>query len=235
MNALILAAGRGTRISRYLEGNPKCTVDIGGKPLIKYTVELLRSKGIKKICLVVGYQHQVIENVLKSEDIEFYYNPFFDVTNSIGSAWFARDYLNNNEDLLVMNADVFVEPSVIDILLEEKRSPVLLGDDRRKEEADYKLKYTNGILEKYGKELKGDDITGEYVGIAKMSKDYIPTFKTQLEKMIGEQKHSVWWENVLYELSEKQNIHVLNVGNRFWAEVDYIEDYERIQAFVKNS
>ena len=65
-----------------------------------------------------------------------------------------------------------------------------------------------------------------------MSRDYIPTFKAQLEKMIGEQKHSVWWENVLYELSAKQNIHVLNVGDRFWAEVDYIEDYNRIKEFV---
>lgn len=233
MNALILAAGRGTRISRYLEGNPKCTVDIGGKPLIKYTVDLLHSKGIKKICVVVGYKHQVIEKILKDEGIEFYYNPFFDVTNSIGSAWFARDFLNNEEDLLIMNADVFVEPSVIDILLKEKKSPVLLGDDRRKEEADYKLKYKDGILEKYGKELTGDDITGEYVGIAKLSKDYIPIFKAQLEKMIECQKHSVWWENVLYELSGKQNIYVLNVEDRFWAEVDYIEDYERIQEFVR--
>lgn len=233
MNALILAAGRGTRISRYLEGNPKCTVDIGGKPLIKYTVDLLHSKGIKKICVVVGYKHQVIEKILKDEGIEFYYNPFFDVTNSIGSAWFARDFLNNEEDLLIMNADVFVEPSVIDILLKENKSPVLLGDDRRKEEADYKLKYKDGILEKYGKELTGDDITGEYVGIAKLSKDYIPIFKAQLEKMIECQKHSVWWENVLYELSGKQNIYVLNVEDRFWAEVDYIEDYERIQEFVR--
>ena len=132
-----------------------------------------------------------------------------------------------------MNADVFVEPSVIDILLKEKKSPVLLGDDRRKEEADYKLKYKDGILEKYGKELTGDDITGEYVGIAKLSKDYIPIFKAQLEKMIECQKHSVWWENVLYELSGKQNIYVLNVEDRFWAEVDYIEDYERIQEFVR--
>ena len=157
------------------------------------------------------------------------------MTNSIGSAWFARDFLKNNEDLLIMNADVFVEPSVIDLLLKEERSPVLLGDDRRKEEADYKLKYTNGILEKYGKELTGDDITGEYVGIAKLRADYILTFKTQLEKMIEQQKHSVWWENVLYELSSTHNINVLNVGDRFWAEVDYIEDYARIQEFVKKN
>ena len=40
MKVLLLAAGRGTRISRYLAGNPKCTVDIGGQKLIQYTIEL---------------------------------------------------------------------------------------------------------------------------------------------------------------------------------------------------
>ena len=64
MNALILAAGRGTRISRYLEGNPKCTVDIGGKPLIKYTIELLKSKGIKKIIIMTLNHIYIINHIV---------------------------------------------------------------------------------------------------------------------------------------------------------------------------
>ena len=61
MRVLILAAGRGTRISRYLSGKPKCTVDIGnGLCLIQYTVELLKSRGIDRIGIVLGYQSQVI-------------------------------------------------------------------------------------------------------------------------------------------------------------------------------
>lgn len=46
MKALIFAAGRGTRISRYLGGNPKCTVKIGNEKLIHYTVRLLKKHGI---------------------------------------------------------------------------------------------------------------------------------------------------------------------------------------------
>ena len=53
MRALILAAGRGTRISRYLSGRPKCTVDIGGgQCLIRYTAELLLSRGVSRVGLV---------------------------------------------------------------------------------------------------------------------------------------------------------------------------------------
>lgn len=56
MKVLLLAAGRGTRISRYLAGNPKCTVDIGGQKLIQYTIELFHKKGITDIawCWATG-------------------------------------------------------------------------------------------------------------------------------------------------------------------------------------
>ena len=58
MRVLILAAGRGTRISRYLSGKPKCTVDIGnGLCLIQYTVELLKSRGIDRIGIVLHCSH----------------------------------------------------------------------------------------------------------------------------------------------------------------------------------
>lgn len=232
MNVLILAAGRGTRISRYLEGKPKCTVDVGGKALIQYTVSILKSKGINKIGIVLGYKDTVIRNLFKNENIDFFYNPFFDVTNSIASCWFAKEFISKNEDLIIMNGDVFIEPDILDIILKEKMNPVLFSDESRKEEADYKLKYENNILQKYGKELKGSDITGEYIGIAKMDKEYVQKFYQQLCSMISEQQHSVWWENVLYELSKDENIYVKNVEGKFWAEVDYIEDYENIKRFL---
>ena len=79
MKVLILAAGRGTRISRYLSGKPKCTVDIGGgQCLIEYTIDLLHSRGIQDIGIVLGYEAQVIREVLADKGVSFFYNPFYD-------------------------------------------------------------------------------------------------------------------------------------------------------------
>ena len=229
MKVLLLAAGRGTRISRYLSGNPKCTVDIGNEKLIQYTIRMLNKKGITDIAMVLGYRADIIKETLKDYDVKYYYNPFFDVTNSIASSWFAKDFLD--DDILIMNADVFLEEKLIDYILSQKDSPVMFADSSRKEEADYKFKFENGVLLKYGKELEGDDISGEYVGIGRFNKDFLKEFIIQLEKMINEQQHSVWWENVVYEISEQKDIYVNDVKGMFWAEVDYIEDYERILNF----
>lgn len=228
MKVLILAAGRGTRISHYLGGNPKCTVDIGGIRLIRYTVEMLRTKGVTDIALVLGYRGDVIRKVLEGLPVKYYTNPFFDVTNSIASAWFARDFLSDWEDTLIMNGDVYLEEDLFDYILRSRQSPVMFSDGTRKEEADYKFKYTDGILEKYGKELTGDDVSGEYIGIGRFSKDFMPCFLRNLEEMIYRQEHAVWWENILYSMAGQRDIYVDEVDGMFWAEVDYVEDYERI-------
>lgn len=228
MKVLLLAAGRGTRISRYLSGNPKCTVDIGGEKLIRYTVDLFQKKGITDIGIVLGYRAEVIREVLSDKNVRFFYNPFYDVTNSIASAWFAKDFLAAADDTLIMNADVYLEEAMLDKILQTQLSPVMFADGTRKEEADYKFKYTDGILEKYGKDLTGDDISGEYIGIGRFSKEFMPEFLAQLEEMISTQRHSVWWENILYEMVGSRNVYVASLDGLFWAEVDYIEDYERI-------
>lgn len=230
MKALIMAAGVGTRISRYIEGKPKCTVDIGDSSLIECTIKELKKRGITEIGMILGYKSNVIEELLKVYKIKYYYNYFYEVTNSIASAWFARDFFD--DDLILMNADVFLEPKLIDEVFKEKRSPILFADSSRKEEADYKFYYEDNQLIKYGKELSGEEISGEYVGIAKMNREFTGKYLIRLEELIRAGKHSMWWEDVLYSFVKERIIHIMDIKGMFWAEVDFIEDYERILKFL---
>ena len=59
---IILAAGQGTRLLPYTKDLPKCMVEICGKPLIEFQIEVLRSCGIRDINLVVGYESQKLES-----------------------------------------------------------------------------------------------------------------------------------------------------------------------------
>lgn len=237
MKCILLAAGRGSRISRYLPNRPKCTIDIGGTSLIRYTINLLHKHGIEDIALCVGYRHEIIREELAGMGCKFYYNPFYDVTNSIASAWLSKEFIQG-DDILIMNADVYLEEPLLIELLEKKITkdshsilPVeLYMDSSRIEQADYKFYCENGYLKKYGKELTPEETSGEYIGVAILSKDFLPQFVEQMNTMIETQQHSVWWENVIYALSEKTLIPVVDVNGKFWAEVDYVEDYERILA-----
>lgn len=233
MKALLPAAGKGTRISRYLNDYPKCTVDIGnGTPLILYTVRMLKKKGINEIAVVTGYKHEVIEELLKNEGVEFYYNPFFDITNSIASVWMARDFIKD-DDFFIMNADVFCEEHLYDDILELNYDIVMPYDTGRKEVADYRFYVENDCIIKYGKELMPEETSGEYVGIGIISKSFLPNFVSKINELISNQQHNKWWENVIYSYSDERDVHVYDVSPKFWAEVDYVEDYERIKQFVR--
>ncbi len=233
MKVLIMAAGVGSRISRHLQNQPKCCVEIKGKPLIKHTFELLNKQGLYNIALVTGYQEKHIHQALEGFQYARFFNPFYRVANSISSVWFARDFLTGNDDLLIMNGDVFMEEGILHTLMQEQHSPVLLSDSSRIEDADYRFQWQGNELVKYGKELSPQETTGEYVGIAKLKAADIPVFRQEIIDAVASEDYQCWWEDVLYRrIVRGETVYIHDIAGMFWAEVDYIEDYQRIKNFV---
>ena len=231
MKAILLAAGRGTRISRMVEAVPKSTLPINGVPLIRHTVKLLSSVGID--CIVcVGYQREKIYEALEGLDVTYCDNPFFDVTNSIASLWFAKEYLD--DDMIILNADVYFSSEILKLILDNPNDVVMAIDKNKVEVGDYFFTTTdNGCITAYGKELPLEKRTCEYVGICKITKSFIPTFIKQMNLLIMNGEHGLWWENVLYSLTDERNIYTVDVGGRFWSEIDYFDDYERILRYIE--
>lgn len=234
MKALLMAAGLGSRINEQIDGIPKCTVGIGNQALIENTVAELRRHRIEEIAMVVGYQANVITKLLRDESIRFYHNPFYDRTNSMVSLWFAREFLQG-DDCLLLNADVYFESRVLEVVLQETACPVMYADPVRRYEGDYKFGYENGLLLRHGKELSLEETTGEYVGIAKVQESFLPIFLRRLQRLIQEKQYDLWWENVLYSFLGERNVYVTQIPpGLFWAEVDTWEDYRRILQFTNH-
>ena len=233
MKAFLLAAGRGTRISKNIPDIPKCTLDVGGKPLILRTVEMLLENQVD-VTVIVGYRDGCIRDVLKTLPVNIVYNPFFDVTNSIGSLWMARDYLSH-EDTIIANADVFWSRDLFEFLCHQNKDVFMLADKERVVDGDYFFYTQDGVIKKYGKELDIQNRTCEYVGIAWLNADFAPLFKQRLMEKVARQEHHCWWENVLYDMTQERDIYAVDVKGRFWAEIDFIEDYYRIIEYVKNN
>lgn len=234
MKACLLAAGRGSRISKNIPEIPKCTLDVGGIPLVLRTVDMLLSNQIE-VTIIVGYKHRHIEQVLENRNVQIVYNPFFDVTNSIASLWLAKDFLKD-EDTIIANADVFWSQEILDRIMEHRKvcDVFMLADRRRAEDGDYFFNIRNGWIEKYGKELDRSERNAEYVGIAYIGEQFLSRFVSRMEELIDNQKHNIWWENILYSYIGEYNINAMEINDEFWAEIDFIEDYNRICDYVKS-
>ena len=224
--AILMAAGRGTRISRTVEDDCKCTLDIGGVPLIRHTVQMLLDADIE-VHMVVGFNKFRIMESLQGLPVTFHENVFFPITNSLASLWFARDELKG-EAVILGNADVYWEENLLTVLLEEERDCVMLCDSSRVEQGDYLFNVVDDTIVSYGKGMDCRQANCEYVGLALVRGEMVTRCRERLMQMIEWQRVGDWWEQVLYSMTSERPIWAKDIAGFFWAEIDYVEDYYRI-------
>ena len=135
MRAILLAAGKGTRIHRHFS-RPKSTIEVAGEPIIKRTVGILARRGFE-VSVVLGYEGEFIRKCLEGYDVSFYGNPFYPDTNSIASLWMAREAVRGEGDLIVMNADVYWDERILDRLMASGSGPAMVSDRSRSEIGDF--------------------------------------------------------------------------------------------------
>ncbi|MBE6141920.1 MAG: phosphocholine cytidylyltransferase family protein [Erysipelotrichaceae bacterium] len=232
MKVIMLAAGKGTRISRKIREVPKSTLPIDGIPLIRLNAEAYLKRGFE-VVVVAGYKHELILDALKGLNVKYYFNPFYAVTNSIGSIWVARNELD--DDCIIMNADVYYDPEILNKLLDSKEDVVMVSDSSRIEVGDYFFGTdSEGHITKYGKGLPLEERSSEYVGLALVRKGFIDVFKKETDRLVWDEHYDYWWENALYSLADKGNkIPTIDVSGYFWSEIDYFDDYMRILNYVR--
>ena len=234
MRAILMAAGYGARISRNITC-PKSILEIGDTNIIRHSVQLFLEKGIK-VAVVVGYKRNSVIKALAGLDVTYYYNPFYKITNSLASLWFAKDFIDPEEDLILGNADLYWEGDLLQELIDNKLPAVMLGDVSKIETGDYFFKLKDGYIEKYGKTLPVVERSCEYVGLGKFSSEYIKQgMVKRLDNMVWKEAYSLWWENVCYDYIEQFPVAVQDVNGVFWSEIDYIEDYEKILAHIEGN
>lgn len=118
MQALMLAAGMGKRLGKFTNNNTKCMVEVAGKKLIDRAIEAVIEAEIKKMIIVVGYKGKALIDYIKGNykdcgiDFIFINNEDYAVSNNIYSFYLAREYVIN-EDTLLMESDLIYDKSLL--------------------------------------------------------------------------------------------------------------------------
>lgn len=106
--AVLLAAGRGTRMEALTEAVPKPMLPIGGRPMLAHLVDNLRQAGLRDILIVTGYRAEQIEGYFaRQEGVVFHRQQVRDGTAR--AALLARDFIGPDSFLLTYG-DILVAP-----------------------------------------------------------------------------------------------------------------------------
>lgn len=235
MQAIILAAGMGKRLKQLTQNVTKCMVSVNGVTLIERMLRQLENYNLSKIVLVVGYKAEklisFVETLNLRTPIVYIENKEFDKTNNIYSLFLAKEYLKE-EDTLLLESDLIFENSILDKVVKNKNKSLAVVAkfenwmDGTVVTVDNKNQITGMFDRKHFDFYKVDEYY-KTVNIYKFSKNfsntqYIPFLNAYCSVM----GRNEYYEQVLKIITmlEKTELRALCLENEKWYEIDDIQD-----------
>jgi choline kinase len=130
ITAVILAAGRGSRLQLHTTDTPKCLVKVHDRAIIDYAIQALRTAGIEKLVVVTGYLEQLVCDYVRSKwsltGLKFVNNPHFLQTGTAQSLFLGIAAIEKDSDLLIIEGDVVFEPNLLARLVDSPGEIVTL-------------------------------------------------------------------------------------------------------------
>lgn len=237
MQAIILAAGMGKRLKELTSNATKCMVEVNGVTMIERTLSQLDALNLERIVVVVGYEGKKLMEYIESLEIktpiEYVDNDVYYKTNNIYSLYLARNYLLE-DDTLLLESDIIFESAVLQRLLDNPYPSLALVAKYESwmDGTVVTLDDEDNIVRFLGKkDFKFCDISQYYktVNIYKFGKEfsnshYVP-FLEAYSKALG---NNEYYEQVLkvITLLDKPEIKAERLKDEAWYEVDDVQDLD---------
>jgi CDP-L-myo-inositol myo-inositolphosphotransferase len=217
VKALLLAAGRGSRLQR---SEPKPLTPLLGLTLIERIIFSLQQKGIDEVVVVTGYKSREVAETLKRKlkgkpiKLTFIENPEWERGNGV-STLCAKKILKN-EDFLLLMCDHLFEPELLERIPEKNDKCAVCIDKNLSSVFDLedatKIQIEKGSPKRIGKTLEKYDAVD--CGIFYCT----PELFQALEKTISEGKYQL--SDAIQHLIDRDRIDVIDVSGCFWVDID---------------
>lgn len=215
MNAIILAAGMGTRLRPLTNEIPKCLVKVKGVPMVERQIQFLKEKGIVSITLISGYKADRLDYLKEKYGVDIIYNEQYDQYNNIYSLYLSLDKFS---DTYVIEGDIWMEENCFQTELTA---------------SSYFSPWRDSYLNEWGlvvdKDMNlrsiniGDGQGYLMSGISYWKKDDCKIIADQLIRRIQEGAFKdLYWDNIILELMDQLEIKVVPVSGIY--EIDTVED-----------
>ena len=234
MKAIILAAGRGSRMFQLTQDRPKCLTQLAGKSLLQWQQEALKAAGIQKIVVVGGYKHEHLKG-----DFQVLVNNRWTDTNMVRSLFEVSEILES-EDAIISYSDIVFSSNHAKKLMNNDAEIAISYDqlwldlwslrfiDPLSDAETFKAK--NGILVEIGTKTDIlDSIQGQYMGLLKITPMGWKKIRSFLEALSDAEIDRLDMTTML-SLLIKSNITVKAIAvNGRWCEVDTANDLHKYE------
>jgi CTP:phosphocholine cytidylyltransferase-like protein len=219
-NAIILAAGFGSRCVPLTLETPKGLLKVYGQTMIERQIEQLKAKGIDEIIIVVGYKKEAFDYLIDKYGVKLVYNAEYATKNNLSSLYRVREYLDNS---YILMSDFWVEENIFNTY--ESRSWYSCLDYDEPSPEWYVVANPSG-------KIKSITIGGNgglvLIGPAYFSRELSQVFKQLLDEYYRTPgTDDFYWEHILAENLESLPVYV----NEQTGNVYEFENLEELRLF----
>ncbi|GHV94307.1 aminotransferase [Spirochaetia bacterium] len=246
MQAVILAAGMGSRLGKYTKNNTKCMLPINGRTLIERALDALDSAGIRKCVIVAGYEKDNLINFVgpryKNIEITWVVNEVYNKTNNIYSLYLAKDHLLL-DDTLLLESDLIFEDRIIQELIENPEptlavvAPYESWMDGTVAQISQESVITSFIPKKFFNYNEKESYY-KTVNIYKFSRDFLRnSYVPFLEAYSHAMGNNEYYEQVLRVIAtlEKNELKAMVLTDHKWYEIDDVQDKDIAETIFSNT
>ncbi len=230
MQAVILSAGRGSRLLPLTQDMPKCIVPMANGTILDQQLAALAEAGITRAMVVVGYRADQVERHLAVRrppiEVELRFNPFWAVASSIGSVWAARDVLH--APFCLMNGDSsFASAIVARAIAAPPRGVALVVEPVQvPEDDDMLVRVERSAIVRVSKGLDPVQATHRSLGIVVGAAG--SSYSDALTRVIGgADGYAAYHHDVIDALAQTEPVQALVETSGDWIEIDRPDDIRR--------
>lgn len=228
--AIIMAAGKGTRMRPISLTTPKPMIKVNGKRMIETIIDALHENDIYEIYIVVGYLKNKFHLLLeKYEGITLIENPYYDVYNNISSLYVARDYL---EDSIILDGDQIIYNS--NILRKDFLRSGYNCVWSEKQTNEWMLYVENDVVKNCSR--TGGKKGWQLFSISRWTKEDAKKLKKHLEIEFEIHKNrQIYWDDVaLFCYPEEYQLGIMKMNQDDIIEIDNFEELVQLdQSYLK--
>lgn len=234
MKAVILAAGRGSRMKELTKEKPKCLVDLNGKTLLERQISSLRSAGIDEVAIVTGYRSEC----LTQYGLHEFHNDNWENTNMVSSLLCAEEWLTDS-DCIISYSDIFYTSNTVKALIHCENSIGITYDPhwlrlwkrRFKNPLDdaenFKLGSDGFLLDIGGRAKDVESIQGQYMGLIKFSPIAWVAIRRYISMLTLVDISSLDMTTLLKKLLQVTTLRIKTIPcSGAWGEVDSLSDLD---------
>jgi L-glutamine-phosphate cytidylyltransferase len=234
VRALILAAGRGSRMGRLGDDRPKCLIELDGRPLIERQVAALRRGGAEEIGVVRGYRGAMLD----FPGFVYFDNERWADTNMVMSLAAAASWLRAGP-VIVSYGDIFYRSELIRGLAGAPGSLVIAYDrgwralwqrrfaDPLADAETFRLDAAGNLREIGGRTGRIEDIEGQYMGLLKFTPPAWRAVEALLAALDQSVRDRLDMTGLLRRLLAAEALCIGTFGtDGQWGEIDNAEDVD---------